>query len=310
MIAGRMLADPGADVIQVEPLGGSTARACAPLDASGASLFFDAYAANKRGVAADPDTAAGQSLIRRLAAAADILIESADPGLMAPRSLDWADLRKVNPRLVYVSVTPFERTGQKAHYAESDLTVWAAGGPLNPHRDGIRRPVRVSLPQSYRQAGADAAAGALLALQARELTGRGQHVDMSAQASLGIATLAQVLAHAAGDRQPGWEKTVSPRVDQSGSGANTAPSQKKWPGLDGTVEFHLGVGPAVGGFTGALVRWMVDEGAAPAELLDIDWRTLPQRIKDRTFTGEDMAKVRDAVAAFLAAKTKPSWEKS
>lgn len=303
MIAGRMLADLGADVVQVEPPGGSTARACAPLDAGG-SLFFDAYAANKRGVAADPDTAEGQSLIRQLAAATDVLIESADPGLMAARGLDWADLREVNPRLVYVSVTPFGRTGPKAHYAETDLTVWAAGGPLDPHRDGTRPPVRISLPQAYLHAGADAAAGALLALQARELTGRGQHVDVSAQASLGIATLARVLAHAVGDSAPDWEKTVSPRVDRSGSGANTAPSQKKWACLDGTVEFHIGIGPAVGGFTGAFIRWMVDEGAAPAELLHIDWRTVHKRIADGTFTREDMAKVRDAVTAFLATKTK------
>ena len=94
MIAGRMLADLGADVVQVEPPGGSTARRCPPLDAGGGSLFFDAYAANKRGIAADPDAAEGQRLIRELATAADILIESADPGLMAARGLDWPDLRR------------------------------------------------------------------------------------------------------------------------------------------------------------------------------------------------------------------------
>jgi crotonobetainyl-CoA:carnitine CoA-transferase CaiB-like acyl-CoA transferase len=304
MIAGRMLADLGADVVQVEPPGGSTARRYPPLDPGGSSLFFDAYAANKRGLAADPDAPAGQRLVRELAAVADILIESADPGLMAARGLDWPDLRQVNPRLLYVSVTPFGRTGPKAHYAESDLTIWAAGGPLDPHRDGTRPPVRISLPQAYMHAGADAAAGAMLALHARHRTGRGQHVDVSAQASLGIATLGRVLAYAVGDSRPDWEKTVNPRVDRSGSGSATAPSQKKWPCLDGTIEFHLGVGPAAGGFTGPFMRWMVDEEAAPPELLDIDWRTLPGRIEDGTFTGEDMAKVRDMVAAFLAAKTK------
>jgi crotonobetainyl-CoA:carnitine CoA-transferase CaiB-like acyl-CoA transferase len=304
MIAGRMLADLGADVIQVELPGGSSARRCPPLEPDGGSLYFDAFAANKRGITADLDAPGGQLLIRQLAAAADILIESADPGQMAARSLDWADLLEVNPRLVYVSVTPFGRTGPKANYAESDLTVWAAGGPLDPHRDGVRPPVRISLPQAYLHAGADAAAGALLALHARHQTGRGQHVDVSAQASLGIATLGRVLAYAVGDSQPDWERTVNPRVDQSGSGSATAPSQKKWPCVDGTIEFHLGVGPAAGGFTGPFVRWMVDEGAAPAELLDIDWRTLPSRIEDGTFTREDMAKVRDTIAAFLATKTK------
>jgi crotonobetainyl-CoA:carnitine CoA-transferase CaiB-like acyl-CoA transferase len=304
MIAGRMLADLGADVVQVEPPGGSTARSCPPLEPGGGSLFFDSYGANKRGVTADPDTGEGRRLIRQLAAAADILLESADPGLMAARGLDWPDLAELSPHLVYVSVTPFGRTGPKADYAESDLTVWAAGGPLDPHRDGSRPPVRVSLPQAYLHAGADAAAGALFALQARHQTGRGQHVDVSAQASLGIATLGRVLAYAVGDSQPEWEQPARPRADQSGSGSATAPSQKKWPCRDGTIEFHIGMGPAAGGFTGAFMRWMVDEGAAPAELLDVDWRTLPGRIEDGTFTGGEMTKVRDAVAAFLASKTK------
>ena len=304
LIAGRMLADLGADVAQVEPPGGSTARCSPPLDPGGDSFFFDAFAANKRGISADLDTGEGQRLIRQLAAVADILIESAAPGLMATRGLDWADLREANPGLVYVSVTPFGRTGPKAHYAEADLTIWAAGGPLDPHRDGSRPPVRITVPQAYLHSGADAAAGALIALQGRHQTGRGQHVDVSAQASLGIATLGQVLAHAVGDRQPGWEKPLSPRADQSGSGSATAPSQKKWPCRDGTIEFHIGIGPAAGAFTGAFMRWMVDEGAAPAELLKIDWRTVPSQIKDGSFTAEQMDTVRDAVAAFLSTKTK------
>ena len=304
MVAGRMLADLGADVVQVEPPGGSTARRYPPLDPGGGSLFFDAFAANKRGVGADLDSSDGQRLIRELAAAADILIESADPGAMAARGLDWPDLERVNPRLVYVSVTPFGRTGPKAGYAESDLVLWAAGGPLDPHRDGSRPPVRVSLPQAYLHAGTDAAGGALLALLARHRTGRGQHVDVSAQASLGIATLGWVLAHAVGDSWANWEQPARTRVDQSGSGSATPPAQKKWPCRDGTIEFHLGIGPATGAFTGGFMHWMVDEGAAGPEVLDIDWVTLPGRMKDGTFTGEDMAKVRAAIAAFLAGKTK------
>ena len=294
MVAGRMLADLGADVVQAEPAAGSTARRCRPLEADGRSLYFDAYAANKRGIVADPDEPDGQRLIRELAAAADILIESADPGVMAARALDWPDLEKVNPRLIYVSVTPFGRTGPKAHYAESDLTVWAAGGPLDLNRDGTQPPVRISLPQTYLHAGADAAAGALFALQARHRIARGQHVDVSAQASLGMATLARVLAYAVGDK-PGPEQP---------SRQPEPPFPSKWLCQDGTVECLLGLGPATGGFTNAFMRWLVDEGAAAPGLLDLDWRTMPSRIDDGSFTSEDLAAVRDVVAAFLAAKTK------
>ena len=296
LIAGRMLADLGADVVQVEPPTGSTAR-------DRVSLYWDAYAANKRGVVADLGTDEGRALIRELAAQADFLIESAPAGAMAGYGLDWPDLRAVNPALIYVSITPFGRTGPKAGYADSDLIVWAAGGPLDPHRDGDRPPVRISLPQAYLHAGADAAAGALLALHARHRSGKGQHVDVSAQASLGIATLGQNLAYAVGDARPEWEAPVK-RPDQSGSGSATAPSQKKWPCRDGIIEFHLGLGPASGGFTAAFVKWMVEEGASDPSTLDIDWKTLPARIVAGDFTDADMQRVRDDVAAFLAGKTK------
>jgi crotonobetainyl-CoA:carnitine CoA-transferase CaiB-like acyl-CoA transferase len=300
LIAGRMLADLGADVVQVEPPGGSTARHCAPLEAGGGSLYFDAYAANKRGVRADPDTPDGQQLIRQLAAAADILIESADHGVMAGNGLDWPDLQQINPRLIYVSITAFGRTGPKAHHAASDLTVWAAGGPLNLNRDGTLPPVRISVPQTYLHAGADAAAGALFALQARHRIGYGQHVDVSAQAALGASTLARVLAYAVGDTTPGPDEPG--RHGSSGPAAQPFPT--KWPCQDGLVECVIGLGPATGGFTNAFMRWMADEGATTPELDGIDWRTLPSRIEDGTFTSEDLANVQGTVAAFLAPKTK------
>ena len=300
MVAGRVLADLGADVVQVEPPGGSTARRCPPLEDDGGSLFFDAYAANKRGVMADPDRPDGQRLIRDLAAAADIVIESADPGVMAAHGLDWPDLEQVNPGLIYVSVTAFGRTGPKASYAESDLTVWAAGGPLDLNRDGTRPPVRISVPQAYLHAGADAAAGALFALQARHSIGRGQHVDVSAQASLGTATLGRVLAYAVGDTTPSPGQPPHP----DGSGPTAPPFPSKWPCRDGTVECIIGLGPATGGFTNAFMRWLVEEGAGWPELSEIDWRDASRRVEEGSLTSEDLAKVRDAAASFLAAKTK------
>lgn len=296
LVAGRMLADLGADVVQVEPPGGAEAR--------DGSLVFDAYAANKRGIVADLDSDEGRDLIRDLAAEADFLIESADPGVMADRGLDWPDLRERNPRLVYVSITAFGRTGPKSGHAASDLTIWAAGGPLDPHRDGDRPPVRISIEQAYRHAGADAAAGALFALHARHRTGRGQHVDVSAQASLGMATLGSVLAHAVGDSRAERAPHGGSRVDRSGSGSGTPASDKKWPCRDGVIEFHLGMGPAAGEFSRSFMRWMVEDGGADPALLDIDWRTLPDRITSGEFPGERLLDIRAQVAAFLATKTK------
>jgi crotonobetainyl-CoA:carnitine CoA-transferase CaiB-like acyl-CoA transferase len=306
LLAGRILSDLGADVVAAEPPGGSAARACGPFqetDGEARSLLWDAYAAGKRSITADLDAESGQALVRRLAASADFLIESAPPGRMAQAGLDWPQLRAVNPRLVYVSITPFGRTGPKAGYAATDLICWAAGGPLDPHRDELHGPVRISLPQAFLHAAADAAAGALIAHHARLRTGRGQHVDVSVQASLGIATLGRVLAHAVGDENPEWDKP-SKRIDQSGSGTGTRPTLKKWACQDGLAELHLGVGPATGGFTNALFGWLADEGEPVAGFASMDWRQMPALAKAGTFTGADMEQARQVIAAFLKRKTK------
>jgi crotonobetainyl-CoA:carnitine CoA-transferase CaiB-like acyl-CoA transferase len=306
LLAGRILSDLGADVVAAEPPGGSTARACGPFQEYGGekrSLLWDAYAAGKRSVTADLDTESGRALVRRLAASADFLIESAPPGRMAQAGLDWPQLRGENPRLIYVSITPFGRTGPKTDYAATDLICWAAGGPLDPHRDEVRGPVRISLPQAFLHASADAAAGALIAHHARLRTGRGQHVDVSAQASLGIATLGRVLAHAVGDERPEWDKPVK-RIDQSGSGSGTRPTLKKWACKDGLAELHLGVGPATGGFTNSLFGWLADEGEPVTEFASMDWRQMPALVKAGTFTDADMEDARQIIAAFLKRKTK------
>ena len=74
-----------------------------------------------------------------------------------------ADLRAGQPALIYVSISPFGRDGPKAGWAATDLTVWAPGGPLAYNRDEIGPPLRISVPQTYLHAAADAAGGALMA---------------------------------------------------------------------------------------------------------------------------------------------------
>ncbi|MCW2604008.1 MAG: subunit of succinyl-CoA:benzylsuccinate CoA-transferase [Pseudonocardiales bacterium] len=295
LMAGRMLADLGADVVQVEPPKGNEARQRAPYGPDGTSLYWDAYGANRRGAVADPGADGGAALIRALAEQADILIESAGPGVLAGLGLGWEDLRHRCPALIYVSITAFGATGPKAGYAESDLVVWAAGGPLDPHRDGDRAPLRISVPQAYLHAGADAAGGALIALAARAATGRGQLVEVSAQASLSIATLGTVLGAA-----------IDPRVPPSGSAApaTAAGGPRKWACKDGVIEFGLGIGPAVGGFTLGFVTWMLDEQAIDREVLEIEWRTAPASTPDGPLTEERLDTIRAAVAAFLLTKTK------
>ncbi|HEU5267804.1 MAG TPA: CoA transferase [Jatrophihabitans sp.] len=305
LMAGRILADLGADVVQVEPPGGSRARQAPPASAAG-SYVWDTYAANKRGIVADPATGEGRDLIRRLAQQADFFVESLGAGVAAGYGLGWAQLRELNPALVYGTVTAFGHDGPKAGYLDADLVVWAAGGPLQPNRDGDRPPLRISVPQAFLNAAADLAGGMLFAHHSRERTGRGQLVDVSAQAALGLDTLGRVLADSVGDENPEWAAIVSPlkRTDQSGSGTGTSSHLKKWTCIDGLVEFHLAMGAAAGGFTNNFFRWMHDEGQCSDQVGSWDWRQLPALVESGEFDADDMEEVRAATTAFLATKTK------
>ncbi|GAA2853166.1 CoA transferase [Streptosporangium fragile] len=316
LMCGRLLADLGADVVQVEPVGGSTARSAPPTagDGPGRSMFWQVFAANKRGVALDLDDETGLSALRRLARRADVFVTSMPPAWLRERGLDPDTLRASHPGLVYVAISAFGRSGPKAEYADSDLVVWAAGGPLDPHRDGDRPPLRISVPQAFLHASADAAAGALLAILQRGRSGLGQVVDVSAQASLGVATLARVLAHAVGDARPEWHRKPvartdaagpdAARTDQSGSGAATPNTLKKWRCKDGLVELHLSMGPAAGGFTNNLFGWLLSEGAVDERVASWDWRTMPDLIARGELTDADLDEARHAVREFLATRTK------
>lgn len=306
LLCGRLLADLGADVVQVEPLGGSGARSAPPLagDRPRTSMFWETFAANKRGVALDLDGGSGTAVVRSLAAQADILVTSWPKEWLRERRLDPESLRRAAPRLIYTVISAFGWSGPKADYADSDLVVWAAGGPLDPHRDGERAPLRISAPQAFLHAAADAAAGALLAVLARGATGQGQLVDVSAQASLGVTTLARVLAHAVGDEDPEWHRQPVARTDQSGSGAATPNSLKKWYCRDGMVELHLSMGQAAGAFTNNLFGWLRSEGAVGERIAAWDWRALPELLVAGELTAADVEEARAAVRAFLLGKTK------
>src|SRR5690606_16643842 len=97
---------------------------------SEASLDFWFHNLRKRSVVTDLETAEGQALISRLAAGADMLLESETPGVMAGRGLDYATLAKGNPALIYTSITPFGQEGPYAQFVASDITLMALGGQM------------------------------------------------------------------------------------------------------------------------------------------------------------------------------------
>jgi benzylsuccinate CoA-transferase BbsE subunit len=186
-LAGHILRQLGAEVILVEPPGGSAARAVGPFagDQPGPerSLRFWAHNRGKKSVVLDLDDAADADRFLGLVRRADVVIECEPVGPGARRPLRRDTLAAANERLVHVSVTPFGGDGLKAGWAASDLTLLAASGGLVLTGDKDRPPVRFGpAPQAWYHAAAEAAQAALIALYERDHhSGCGQHVDVSVQ---------------------------------------------------------------------------------------------------------------------------------
>ena len=140
LMCGKILADMGADVIKVEKPGGDLARRIGPFYHDDPnpekSLYWFAYNTNKRGITLDIETSDGQDIFKQLVKTADFVIESFDPGYMSSLGLGYADLEKINPRIIMVSITPFGQSGPYVEqgYKVNDMIVWALGGHMSAAR--------------------------------------------------------------------------------------------------------------------------------------------------------------------------------
>ncbi|MQA00222.1 MAG: hypothetical protein GEU80_13000 [Dehalococcoidia bacterium] len=183
-IAGRILADLGADVLKVEPPDGTRARHLPPFDtrpAHAGSLYWASVGLGKHSLVLNLAREADRERLRALAEHADILLESSGAGVLAALGLGYDVLSQRNPRLIYLSVSPYGHTGPKASWPAAELTVEAAGGRLALQGDRDRPPLPVGYPQAAFHAGAQAAGDALIALNERDCSGLGQHLDLSMQ---------------------------------------------------------------------------------------------------------------------------------
>ena len=272
LLCGKILADLGADVVQVEPPGGSTARNIGPYYRDEVdpekSLFWWAYAANKRGITLNVNTADGRTLLKRLVKGADFLIESHPPGYMNGLGMGYEDLSGINPGLVMVSITPFGQDGPYSAYKSTDIVGMAMGGFMYLTGDGDRPPLRVSAPQFYLHGAAAGATGAMLAHTHRSLTGEGQHVDVSCQQAV-----AKSLAHA----PQTWdiEGVVLKRMGVYRQTGEETLVRINWRCKDGYVNYMLqGGGAGVARSTRALLEWMDEEGIGDEFLKSVRWEEL------------------------------------
>jgi crotonobetainyl-CoA:carnitine CoA-transferase CaiB-like acyl-CoA transferase len=198
---GQILGDLGADVIKIERRGeGDDCRRVGPPwirepsdGMPGESTYFQAANRNKRSLSVDFGKAEGQDALRRVIADADILLENYRTGTLARYGLGYEELRAINPRLIYCSITGFGQTGPYKGRSGYDFLIQGMAGLMSVtgHEDGEpgAGPMRVGIPVADILAGMNAVIGILAAVEHRHKSGEGQHVDISLLDSQAAALL-------------------------------------------------------------------------------------------------------------------------
>jgi crotonobetainyl-CoA:carnitine CoA-transferase CaiB-like acyl-CoA transferase len=195
VLAGRILADLGADVLRLEPPEPDGVRRRSPRLGHGPeperSLYHQHYNRNKRSATLDLSQPEGRQTLARLAAEADALIETAAPGAMDALGVGYEALSKANPGLVYTTVTPFGQLGPFRSYRGADIVGAAASGLLYLNGYPEDPPYQPGGEQAYKMASLVAAAATLIALAGRDADPlrRGRRVDVSVQEAASMATV-------------------------------------------------------------------------------------------------------------------------
>jgi formyl-CoA transferase len=222
---GQLLGDFGAEVIKVEdPAAGDPMREWGPRKVDGLSLHWPIIARNKKSVTADLRQAGGQQLVRELAGVSDIVIENFRPGTLERWGLGYDALAAVNPRLILVRVSGYGQSGPYALRAGFGSVGEAMGGIRHVTGEPDRAPSRTGISLGDSLAAIFAAVGAILALYARDRTGRGQVVDSAIYEAV-LALMESVL--------PEWELAGYQR-ERTGSVLPGVSPSNVYPAADGS----------------------------------------------------------------------------
>ncbi len=304
-MAGRVLADMGAEVIKVEPPEGAAARRLPPFSEADPdrSLYWAAMGFGKRSVVIDLESEAGRADFRALLKSADVLIESFDPGVMASWGLGYDDLKDDHADLIYVSVTPYGQDGPHADRPATELTIESAGGLVGLQGDGDRPPLPVGFPQAAIHAGVQAAADTSIALRERELSGKGQQLDVSMQAAI-----VWTLMHATGF-PPNTGGDPPGTCDERAGGVVQGPAAFPiHPCADGYVTFSIVPGGLGLRHSTKVMKWIAECGELSGELEDADideWAAALGRaaMEDPAEAGRMMGVANEILHNFVAKRT-------
>lgn len=302
---GKLLADLGADVIKVEPVGGDPSRGRAPfwqgIPGRETSLRFWYFNANKRSVTLDLGQNDGRWLFGELVRTTDIVVESwtaLERSELAEHGVDPDDYMEAQPALIWVSITGFGLDGPRAGWEVTDIVAQAAAGiaTLAGYPDGS--PMRIAGNQAYAVAGISAAQGALLALLQAEATGSGQRVETSIQEALSIC---QETAHLQWD----FQGTSRERVGES----HRLPGIGTYETSDGYIFSMVGV-PGFGAPWTEVIGWM-DENGMAEDLTEPEYANTFANFNMRILLDEEeqakhapvLSRAQEVLTRFYASKT-------
>lgn len=302
LLCGRMLADLGADVVQIEPPKGNPTRHIGPFyqdeNLPDRSLFWFAYSSNKRGVTLNLEAEEGKALFKKLIQSSHFFLESFSPGYLQGLGLDYQELKSINPGLIMVSITPFGQSGPFAQYKGPDLVTMALGGMMGLTGDPDRPPLQIGFPQALLGAAASGAVGAMIAHYSWITTSLGQHVDASAQQSV-----VRSLSHAPQIwylNQQILQRQGTSRPQHGGHSERTV-----WPCKDGYISYTVSFLQASGQNMWALIAWMDEDKIDTDYLKSIDWEQLDRN----QISQQTSEKIEQAIAPFFVNHSKAElWD--
>ena len=255
--ATKLLADLGADVIRIEPPGGDPMREIGPFwhdeRAADRSLSFFNLNTNKRSITLDFTKPEGRALFEKLAATADVVVETFAPGYLDSLGLGYAGLTAIRRDMIVTSITGFGQNGPHAGYKWSDVVGVAMSGMMTLAGEKEDPPNRPYGNQGYVCAGIDGAAGTMMALVHRDNTGEGQQVDVSMQETLLINQETAMMSYDMNQR-------VATRTGARGIIPIDIPGIGIYKAKDGHIFAYLGT-PGGAPWT-VMLDWMNREGLA------------------------------------------------
>lgn len=203
----KLLAALGARVVKVEPPKGDIARTMGPFfrdephpEKSGLFLYLNT---SKESVTLNLEAATGQGLLKRLAAKADLLVESYPPGAMDGWGLGYQHLAQMNPRLIYAAITDFGQTGPYKDYKSPEIVAEALGALLYTIGLPEREPLKIGGSAALMTGGIAAFSAVMVALHQRDDTGEGQFIDCSLMEATVVSQIHSSIHAQFGDHDPG-----------------------------------------------------------------------------------------------------------